>query len=354
MSQKIQKNLILLGVSLLTFIITIISSTNPYNIISTLFFGSLFIASTNLLFLLVSKKNYIYLYLAAIAFIIYFTTLLLGLTSLLLLVFSILFTTLIVSFIYISFLELEKNQTSSRLFSLSYITKESTHILTTTLILLVSLNIFGGIYNQGGGKFVQEVFKDEVIFTNLVTGSGNLNLSGISLNTLLMSGSENYAGANPDTFYDFLNSNYYGLTGKVILTSSEKSKIEQSKNSNEAILSIKRERAEKLRVEQFGDLPYTLDTVLDEYKFEQVTKKFYENKINNYENTDTESEYLLIPRNTHLPAVIAVIVLLVLLFVRFIITAISSIILYIIWQIILYTEFAKIEIETVEAEVIKI
>ncbi|MEM1312860.1 MAG: hypothetical protein AAGF07_05365 [Patescibacteria group bacterium] len=281
-------------------------------------------------------------------------------------------------FTYYAYSELEKVQLSSRLFSISHITTESIRILITVVILVLSLGVFNKSLSQGSADYISEAFLDKpVILDNLVLG----RYKNFSLNRYLMKGrfyldsgklrSDLVRPANKTTFVfsEFLTLNY--RSSEIVLSEERQEQILADcdttavENCASLVDAEKQSNLDAWRKEAYGNLPFTLDTELTPTRFKAVTKQFYINEIEKFNSdssnqsgsdiTETLSRYLIVPRTYIVPAFLALILFILLTFiVKPILQLVSFWFTFLVWKILVWFGFAKINIERVEAEIVSI
>jgi hypothetical protein len=318
--------------------------------------SALFIALTNLFFIIVADRSYVWLSLA-------------GQIILLLLVHSFLglgfdpitlFISLIIAIlIFSAYSELEKVQLGSRLFSISHITGESSRILSTCVILVVCLGVFNNIVSKGAEQFFREHFlNNSFVLNNVVIGQNK----ELSLNRALIKGYRFYGEGNTKyTLRDFLSDNFRG--GKPVISQSEEEDLniecenKQGLDNNQCSLEIAKERDRRLeewRKEAYPKIPYALDEVLDEAKFKEVTKQFYSYLIANFSAKGESNTFIIIPRSYIIPGVFAILLYILLTVFKPLYNWFVFILTWIIWSILKALGFVKIEVEAVEAEIVSI
>ena len=368
----------LVGFSILTFF-SVYYSVVPvwYAVIAGLFYASL----SNIFYIIVADRSYVNLSLAGQLII------LLAVHSFLGRAFDV--VTLAVVFVILvynlfAYSEIEKIQLSSRLFSIGHVTKESTRILVTVFILVISLGLFNGIVSSGSAEFFDDVVlsNDNILDEAIIGRSPNL-----SLNRIFLNGGRFYIAkeevtstvvnsSGPDSTYifsDFLRFNYDPT--KDLLSSDREEEIRAiCEVSSEVDCDVEldsevNKNLEAWRIEAYGDLPYTLNTPLTVPVYKDIVRQSYINSINKLESEsttsedssasdqdiiDTLSQALLIDRTYIIPSIFALVIFLALTLVRFVFNWLIFILTWIFWHIMIWTGFARIEIENVEAEIVSI
>jgi hypothetical protein len=348
-----------------------------FNPLMTFSIAILYLVFSNIFFIIVADKSYVFLAVLGQSILLIFANAFFGLGFDPI---TLILTLIIILFTYLAYSELEKVQLSSRLFSISHITAESTRILLTSMILILSLGAFNGITSEGSGNFVERVFLDnEFIMENFVIDGRNR----LSLNSYLMGGRFT-TNANEEvkyydrqqliarnaTYRDFLKENYRTAD---VLTQSEIDTIRAACttgfNSPECDETVKNREDELLKVwDEEGFTTLRVNRGLD-FKFEDelnkeglkvLTKQLYQNQIRQFENVnpgenDLIPEWLLIvPLNSIIPAFFAIGVFFFLSLTKFIFVWITLFISWIVWNLFKLTGLVQIDIETVESEIVTI
>jgi len=375
-----RKSSMFLIFQLVSFALLSFSSSSFFTLplIWTIFVGIAYIVITNLFFIVVADRSYVWISLLGHAIITLITQAFVGLSFDRI---TLIFILLIVIFVYFAYAELEKVQLSSRLFSIAHITTEATRVMTTVLILVFCLGIFNKAVYQGNETFIKEAFLDKpLIMDNLIIG----RYANASLNRALMKGrfslengvvKTNVArGSNTikvnALFSDFLTQNY--RPGDTLLSEVERTDFLANCNSKTGtkvcdtqIEEEKSKRLEAWRIEAYGNLPYTLNTELTAPVFKEVTKQFYIDQIrafnSNKDNRDSSSDLinsisglLIIQRSYILPALIVLMIFLILSLLKPVLNWLVFIATLGAWNLLKLTGFTKIEVENVEAEIVSI
>jgi hypothetical protein len=281
---------------------------------------------------------------------------------------------MIVLLIYLGYTDVEKTQLSSRLFSINHITSDSVRMLSTAVSLVLALGMFNSILSAGNEDFLrEEVFENEFVVDHVIVGD---ILPG--LNWFLLDGSRNFQNVDdlaraadlpeedPDSnlnFLSFLVDNYSLRSGESIITDDELGDLKFDKTADlEAEREkIIREKAEEFRQEAYDRLPYNLDTILTSEKYERVTEETYVYMINNFDegNSDTlpflnDTEIPMLPRNLILPGSLAMLVFIASLLLNYVLRFLINFVTSVTWFILKKFDFARIDVENVEAEVVTI
>ncbi len=347
------------------------------NLLIVLLIQTLFVTFTNIFYIIVADKSYVWLGIAfqAIVFLVVHTIMGIGAGFS---IPTIVSGTLILFLIYMSYLDVEKTQLSSRLFSISHITSDSTRMLSTAISLVLAIGMFNSIVANGTGDFLRkEVFRNDFIVDNIIIGK---EFPG--LNRFMLTGTTRFENADelvqrgvwqpvdPDSnvnLLSFIVLNYEVFSTEPILSDREKSDL-KFLPSDKAILQEKeliRNRAEEVNKIVFASLGYSLDDVLTSDKFKNVVRETYIYKVNRFESGDnnllnkftqsfTEFNIALIPRNYIIPGFFAIFVLFASFIVNFFLKFLIKTFTLVIWFLLRKTDYARIDIEKVEAEVVTI
>jgi hypothetical protein len=398
----LRKTIIFLSGSLLSLSALSVISLNLFslssNLILSFIFGILalvlYIIFTNIFFIILVDKLYLWINLASQFLVVIFFHSLIGQLNILTLLVGILATV----FSFFAYLDLEKTQLGSRLFAISNITAESTRVLLTLSTVILCLGIFNTIIAKGteNGKFTsaenyfgQTFLKNTFIVDNILIGrqASTPNADGQStgrnfgLNTAFMGRSPNSLSVSGGvlkkqvdgnsqnaTFADFLANNY--RPGQALMTPTEleeeqtKCTKEKITNCDERIENVKREKLEEWSKEAYGRLNFDLDTELDIVKFRQVNEQFYRNFIKSLgaetKNISSQNNSQIVPflpslsTNLLVPAIFTVIICTLLILLRWPISILITVLSWAIWVILKKSGFVHIEIENVQAETVSI
>jgi hypothetical protein len=383
-SRVFRKSMIFLALQLCSFLIFITTSFNFFNNpLIALVSLVVSVAMTNLFFIIVADRSYVWLALLGQALLIVIANSFLGLAFTPI---TLLFTLVAILFYFLAYSELEKIQLSSRLFSISHITGESTRIILTATTLLLALGIFNSILWQGqkdnqnlGSKpFLSTVvFDNKFIMDNLFIGK----TSSVSINKFLISGNFYKDASTGKIMYEFKSKTgntekqatfgtflEYNYESNDVLTTKEEQDYRAtsctdvgsiSEGCNQRVKEEINKKIEQWRLKAYADLPYTIDTPLTITNYREITKKFYLNRVAEFESEKGDSGFidkslLLVPLTSIIPAIFALTVAVLLFLTRFIFSWIVFIINWIIWRVLLISGFVQIDVETVEAEIISI
>jgi hypothetical protein len=366
-----RKSIILLSLSLISFVLFAFVTNHLFSfpIGLTIIFFITYITSSIIFFLIVADRSYVWLSLLAHLFAILITSSFVGalaspITWSIIVVIAILY--------YLAYSELEKSQLGSRLFSIHQITGEATNLLISITLITMSLGVFSSIQHQGTVSFIKkDILENPVIFREVVIGNGR----AINLNRFFeIQSFESYEGDL--TLEQFLIDHYRDGT-KVINSSEEldiKLDCEQTNGTEgicgDSVLIERKKRLTEYLSRDFPEISYTLDKILDKENYEQIVKQLYINKATKFVDSDNqknnESKFeleeaigfsttnFIINKNAILPAVIAVFLFVICSLLRPILTWLSLIVSWIVWQILKIIKFVRIDIETVESEVVSI
>jgi hypothetical protein len=380
-----KKSISLLSVFLFSFLALVIVSLNWFstNLFISLSLFVFFVAISNIFYIIVADRSYVWLSLLGEFLLIIIASSFTGqgFTAI-----TLLSGLLIILFTYLAYAELEKVQLSSRLFSISQITQESTRILMTSATILIALGIYNGIINegnidgknQGSGPFINRVvLKNKFIMENVILGRNKT----LSINRYLMDGkfyresggdriffdvsSRTGVTARQATFGNFLENNYKNPT----LISEKESEDFKATNCSgdintpacdQLLQDEKNLRLNEWKDEAYSNIPLTLDTKLDKNNFSLISQQFYLNRLNDFENAKggennlIPESLLIIPLKTLIPAIIAIGVFVLLYLSRFLFAWFILFGTWIIWKILNIFGFVQIDVETVEAEIVSI
>lgn len=380
-----KKSLFLLITFLISFLWLVIVSLNLFSFSILVSFLSIvtFVAISNLFYVLVADRSYVLLSILGQAVIIILTSSFLGLGFSAV---TLVVTFLISLFTFIAYTELEKAQLSSRLFSISQITLESSRVLFTAVILLLSLGAFNSIIhegwvgdkNYGSTKFVDRIFLQNTSLMNKYIVGDNKTLS---VNRYLMSGKLYQDVATEKIVYEvagktgstikqatlatFLEFNYKNpdvLSEKDLdeITSGQCNGKADSEDCKKIISSEKNNRLEEFRKSSYPGLKLELDTPLTLTNFSEVSRQYYLNRISDFENPKIADDSIipqnlvLIPLNQLIPAVVAIAIFIVLFIFKFVLGWFTLMLSWVFWKILVLAGFVHVEVETVEAEIVSI
>jgi len=380
-----KKSIIFLAIQLITFLGLILVSLNFFsNFALNILILVTSVAITNIFFIIVADRSYVWLSLLSQFLMIIVAHSFLGLAFNPI---TIVLTLLVILFNYLAYSELEKVQLSSRLFSISHITAESSRILLTSSIILLSLGIFNSIIYEGtntGKNLGSRPFLDRVIFSNKFIADNVLigTTRSLSVNRFLVSGgmykepgsnrivydeaSKTGTVTKQATFGYFLEENYEFTK---VLTTKEEADFRQlncndvgieSKTCGERVQVEINKKLDDWKNKKYSNLNFNLDTPLTTTNYRVATKQFYLNQVENFESDKSDntsfidSSLLLIPLTSIIPAIFAIMVLLLGFVFRFILGWLAFAVNFIIWKTLVWVGFAQIDIETVEAEIVSI
>jgi hypothetical protein len=370
-----KKSAIFLAIHLFFFLLISLTGFNWFNwsLLFNLFILISYISITMIFYIIVADRSYVWISTGSQLVIILLTNSIMGQG------FSfatIIFAFLIIFFAFIAYSELEKVQLSSRLFSISHITSEASRILYTSAIILISLNIFNGIISLGyqNGEdlgsvpFVQDkVLENNFVMDYIIIGQvSNLSLNRVYMNNRFsVEGDKviNKTNNREARLANFLQYNY--TAGDVVLSDIEEKAIRANctgttKECNDLVIKEFNQKLIDYQQKNYPDVNYPLDTVLNVDQFKDLTKQFYTLKLQNFENTSNSetgiipAELLIVPLKSITPAVFAIVMFLFLLLIRLPLSGFIFLISWSLWKILVYIGYAKIDVETVEAEIVSI
>lgn len=366
-----KKSLTMMVLSFLSFALLSFISLRllSINLIWVVVLQVAFVTITNIFYIIVADRSYVLigLGLQALIFLTAHSFLGQGFS-----VFTLAVLGVVILLIYLGYSEVEKTQLSSRLFSINHITAESVRMLNTASTLVLAIGMFNNILAVGSENFLRDqVFENQFLTDYIIIGDV---LPG--LNRIFLDNVEQFKNADqtiklaklqeedPESnlnFYTFLYHNY-GLKGEgAILSDREASdlRLDSTVNFKQEVERITRERAEGFRQEVYKRLPYNLDTILTREKFKKVVEETYVYLVNKFEagSNNSLSEILsipMIPRNYILPGGLAIVVFTLSLAANYVLRYVISVVTGLVWFVLRKLDFARIDIENVEAEVVTI
>ena len=340
-----------------------------------------YIALTNLFFIIVADRSYIWLMIIGQVILLAAITIIAG-GNLNWIIAGV--AGLISLLYYLSYAELEKAQLGSRLFNLSSIVSESIRLLGTLAVLILCFGVMTQITSrgtvngqfQGAENFVNTVFlsKNNIVDPYLIgTLTGGNNSKAFGFNSLFMNKTLYFKGGQlytPDaekaTLRDFLTVNY--KPGEILLSEKEKSELESqcsrehTPSCDPKITLLKDTKLNEYKNEAYNNLSNnTLDTYVDVNIYRTITKNFYFNQIHSWSNDKSEgTSRLSVPIISNfnskyiLPAIFVFVIFISLMLLKPIYSFLAYLLTWIFWQMLKLMGFARIEIETVESEVVSI
>lgn len=352
-----------------------------------------FIVFTNIFYIIVADKSYIWLNLIAQFLVLLGTHSFLKLSFAPITLIAILFILLLS---YLSYTELEKIQLGSRLFTIGQITRESIAVLLTMITIILSLGLYNSIVFNGVQKiFTENVLNNSLVFNKYIMGEKK---SDSTLNSFLGLSSKSQATGKLLTFGQFITEHFRNNKDVILDTETsqirDKCIIESGKDActdDVAISRVKNSRLEEWKTIAYPKISYTLDTPLDDAKFREVVKQYYVNQVCIIEKgedcptnkeipslkTDGEAaittkakisdaltkdinvsngylKYFSLDRSNILPILLTLVLFTILSLLKGVFGYVILIVLWVLWQILKFFKFVKIEVETVEAEVVSI
>ncbi len=354
--------------SVLAFLSLSLFSINPVWVILLQIF---FVTFANIFYIVVADRSYIWISLGLQALIFLTAHSFIGQGFTIPTFISIV---IIILLIYFGYTDVEKTQLSSRLFSINQITSDSVRMLSVAVSVILAIGTFNSILSSGNEGFLRDtIFENQFIVDHVIIGE---NLPG--LNWLLLNGTRSFQGADdiiqaagipeedPDSnlnLLSFIRSNYSLRNGEPIITEAEISnlRLDPSVDSEEEEAKLIRERAEEFRQEVYPRLPYNLDTILDSEKFKRVVEETYVYMVNDFDEGNNDNlpflgnvELPLLPRGLILPGSLAMFVFITSMLLNYILRLFINLTTSIIWFILRKFDFARIDVENVEAEVVTI
>jgi len=357
-----RKSVVLLTIQAILFSALVLIGINffTFNSLLLLIVAVLFVTITNVFYIILADKSYIWLSLATqgVGLLLFNSFIGQGFSPI-----NLLFTAIILFMSYTAYTEVEKFQLGSRLFKISIITGEATRILTNVVAIVVALGVFNSINSYGSQKFIDEVaLKNEAITSNVLDGAG-----GIGLNRLMIKDSQFFnKGDEKYRFYDLLDSNY--RSGEELTDANDTKLIAECSTDvtkiicTEKLKQFRMEKATKWAKERYPNITFPVDTVLTVDRYQEVVHEYYSQLVKNFVAVDdsTEAKSIpipipsFIPRTYLIPAVIALLVYVLLLIARIFLNWIIFVVTSLLWKILEITHFVNIDVENVEAEVVSI
>jgi hypothetical protein len=376
--------------ALIAFLSVNIFSINIFAYITLIVF---YIIASNIYFIIVADKSYVFVNILIELVLLFLAHLSIGQV---LHPVTILLIAFITIFSYFAYSELEKVQLGSRLFSIGQITNESTSALLTMLIILSSLGVYNTIAYNGLEKIVSKsILDNSFIFNKFVLGSDK---GGTSLNSLYNLSYKTQGAGKPTTLDNFLSEHF--RKNREVITETEKTSLREDcglkKTAEECagdkfIETIRISRLEEWKKIAYPNIKYSLDTPIDQTKFKELTKQYYLNQICMLEKGDdcernkpfsyqkaSDSESLIgkakvadaiikdipisnnitskagIDRSDIIPVILSLLLFIILSIIKPLIRIFLFVTTSFFWQLLKLFGFVKIEVETVEAEVVSI
>jgi len=301
-----------------------------------------YISVTVIFYVTVADRSYVWIGIAIQVLLILITSSFLGEGFSLI---TLVAATVVSLFNYLAYTEVEKLQLSSRLFSIGNVTKEAVRILGVGVVIVISLGLFNIILSKGSTSFMRDtIFTVSFIKDSVVVGQDTLFSKGIKqlTNNSYSDFAAIYQTTERDaTFYDFLEKNYARANGGVILSNFEE-----------------QEQLDKIQEwadTDFSEISYTLETPLDVKKYSIVAEHFYIKQLDKFAYTQSSSSFEIIPRVYMIPAFFAFIFFALLMILKIVVSVfLNWVVIPLIWFVLKYSGFVRIDIEHVEAEVVSI
>ena len=341
-----------------------------------------YMAVTSIFFIIVADKSYIWISAITQGILILCSSLVLGGG------FSILsgiIAIVCILFYYLAYSELEKIQLSSRLFNYSTIITESSRLLGFITVLILCLGVYNQIIGlgtptgtakaefQGPKAFISQNFlsKNTILDSTFIGSSSSSKSYGLNnlfmAKNLIFKNNKLMNGSKEATFKDFLVDNF--RPGQVILDINKQTEITNNctnkgiEDCDAEINTFKDQRLLEWKNEAYSPLTsLSLSSPMTLENYRNVTKQYYINQINSWSSDSTKESgtKVTIPIISSispkyiLPAIIVFIIYILYSIVRPITSFLAFITGWILWQILKLSGFARIEIETVESEVVSI
>lgn len=351
-----RKSIMFLTLALLSFGLSSLASSSFVfqSFLALVFTGFGFIALTNIFFIIVAHRTYVWLFLIG-QFII------LSITQY---PFSTNLSTLIIGFVvvlltYLAYLDLEKVQLGSRLFSVPYIVGESTKILSSVLVFIVCLSSYNQISSKGLDKFLGEsilsvpIFMDKVAlpaYQNVIAKGSGLEISDNSNSTV-----KSLICAERKIVCNTKNN--------TVLTQEEYVKLNKQCEDTllpQADCAILKDKSEDTVLtaylnQDLSGLGLSLNSRLTSSNYQPVLSQIIQNKIKKFVDP---SKFSFLPASVQstsiIPFIVSLILFIILSIFKFILVWFGYIVTWILWKLLQITGFVRLDIEMVEAEIVGI
>jgi hypothetical protein len=314
-----------------------------------------YVSLTNIFFIIVAHRTYIWLFL--------FGTLIITLITQGFQNHTLVIALAITLLTYLAYLDLEKIQLGSRIFSVPYIVGESTKLLSTIVVIIISLSVANQVLLKGLDNFVSDNFLANTrIMDNLVRPiTFNFVLSGPL--------KEQQRNQQFQTIKAIVCSEQSLIcTGadfnkRTVLTADKYRELELGcvqKNTPVEQCNAQKEIAEnevldKFKIEIFPNANVNLNTRVTDDNYRTIFRSYYQAKIKSLSNPEN-LKFLpeSINRQTVYPTVLGVVLFLLLSILKFAFVWLSHIVTWVFWKVLLVFGFARIDVEMVEAEIVGI
>jgi hypothetical protein len=351
-----RKSIMFLTFALLSFGLSSLASNSfaIQSFLALLITSFAFIALTNIFFIIVAHRTYVWLFLIG-EFII------LSITQF---PYSTNISTLVIGFVvvlltYLAYLDLEKVQLGSRLFSIPYIVGESTKILSSVIIFIVCLSTFNQISSKGLDKFLGEslltvpVFMDRVAlpaYQNVLTRGSGFEITddgNTTVKSLICAERKLVCNTKNNTV--LAQEEYSRLNRQCetdLLTETDCAALKDK--SEQAVLST-------YVSQDFSGLNLSLDTRLTSSNYQPALSRVIQNKIKVFvEPSNFSFLPAAVPSSSLIPFIVSLILFVVLTIFKFILVWFGYIVTWIMWKLLQITGFVRLDIEMVEAEIVGI
>jgi hypothetical protein len=231
---------------------------------------------------------------------------------------------------------------------------------------------------MGSGNFLRrEVFQNEFLVQNLIIGD-----TFPGLNRIFLKGTTRFDNVDqlvqrgvwkpvdPESnvrLFNFIVLNYDSFSSEPIISPEEEADLKflPESQADKKRQEIYRARAEEVNQTVFANLGYTLDDVLTSDKFKNVVRETYVYRVNRFEKASNSllnslSESIgnislnILPRQYIFPGIFALLVLFVSFALNYVLKFVIKITNAIAWFFLIKTDFARIDVEQVEAEIVTI
>ena len=375
---KSVKTLILLGISLCSFLALVIQSGDILNVNMLLLLTTvvIFLATTTLSGLLVQSKA-IPIWVAFTAFVLAALVHFLVIGSLNPVSGIVLAVAAVI--IYQSFRETNKNLVASRIIYINGITKSSLSLLELMVILVIGAGLFSTILHVGSPQFVsQSLFNQSTVRSALVDDSGGVVQKALEAGGIVtlpkfeseFGAVESNKGKKP-TIRELMIWTDYDASSKNILTDDESKKIDSAvkfKSKDEQVA----QRTEAINIKlsssfanRYESTKLTLESPVTTENYATFMRKKAFNTVSEFEqgqaSTPANISFLkIIPKSLLIASLFSLLLIGLLFVVRTLIKFITNLIEFftgltlrvILWELFKVMGVVKVGVAQVEAEVI--
>ena len=378
------------GLQILAYLSLLIAgqklTTSMFSLESLLLFflpTAFYTATSIILFIILSDKKILWLSLVLQTAIAILYAMFLGQGSSFVVIFGTLFN---LFFGYVGYLDLEKHQVSSRIFTLGAMARDTNKTLTIISIITLTMILYSSIAGLGSKTFTQTYLLNSTSKVEEVivkTGINKImNSTGLGPNPF-----DNYIYLDekvlelnekrdkiPLIFRSFLKSSYLYEKTKESLKSFAGAeclaKVSFSPIDCKYKLDINDEVLLEYRNQKFPTFAVELASELTKSDTLLLNRDYYADLLASFEKADIKSTKALGTNNiatdildrivtitkqlqsAFLPAIIALIAFAIFYIIKQLAIWLNFIVLYIAWNLLVYFKFVKIQTEICEAEII--